>query len=137
MGRVLDVGQDAVGVIAIGQFATGVIAIGQVATGVIAIGQVARGVIAIGMVAFGLFSVGMAALGVGWAGGMLALGGRVAGGVRLPLVPHRPRTVTPGWAALSTLQLAVLVFVAVMFWRFAAVPVGDALLGSGGMLRER
>lgn len=121
--------------IAIGQFATGVVAIGQIATGVIAIGQVARGVFAIGMVAFGLFSVGMASLGIGWAGGMLAIGGRAVGMLRLPLAPFKPRAVIPGWVVIVLVQLTLLVLASILFWRYAMVPIGDAVFGPGGLLR--
>ena len=52
--RIIDVGQEATGVIAIGQIATGVLAIGQLAIGVIAIDQVSRGVVAVGQGAVGV-----------------------------------------------------------------------------------
>jgi hypothetical protein len=136
VARVVDIGQHAEGVIAIGQFATGVIAIGQVATGVIAIGQVARGVVAIGMVAFGLFALGMVSLGVAGSSGMLAFGGRV--GFRIvgvPLAPFLPRKPSAGWAVISAVQLGALVGASILFWRFVASPLGDTLLGPGGIVR--
>lgn len=135
MGRVVDIGQHAVGVIAIGQEATGVIAIGQIATGVVAIGQVARGVFVLGMAAVGVFAIGMGAVGVAWSSGMLAVGGRTGAGlVELPLVPRRPRPVTVGWGVLAVFQLAALVVACVLFWRFVGVPLGDALFGPGGVV---
>lgn len=138
MARLFHIGQDAHGIIAIGQFATGVIAIGQVATGVIAFGQVARGVVAVGMGAIGLVAFGMGAAGVLYTGGMAAIGGRVALGMgKLPLVPALPSGRIPpvGWWLVGAAQLALLVVLAWAFWLIAGVPVGDALLGPGGILR--
>lgn len=135
MARFVAVGQHAVGVIAIGQVATGVIAIGQIATGVIAIGQVTRGVVAIGMAAIGLVAIGMGTLGVCWSAGLVAVGARVRGLVRLPLVPtlrEGSAGYSVGWAALGVVQLALLVAASVAFWHFAGVPVGDALFAPGG-----
>lgn len=85
--RVIDVGQEAYGVIAIGQIATGVIAVGQVATGVIAIGQVARGVVAVGMAALGVWTWGLAAAGALRAAGLVGLAPTAGVGLILPLVP--------------------------------------------------
>lgn len=131
----VDIGQHAVGVIAIGQDATGVIALGQSATGVIAIGQIARGGIAVGMAAIGVFAIGMGAAGVAWSSGMLAVGGRTGFGMlELPLVPRIPRQLTTMWGVLSVVQLAVLIVLCVVFWRFVGVPLGDALFGPGGIV---
>ncbi len=128
MARVLDLGQNAVGIVAIGQFATGVIAIGQVATGVIAIGQVSRGVVAIGMGAIGAFAVGMGSCGVAWGSGMIVVGGRVgAGMIKIPLVPRLPKQFTATWAVKSAAQLAGLVAAAIAFWLFVAIPLGDSI----------
>lgn len=90
MGWLIDVGQEAKGVIAFGQIATGVIAVGQMATGVIAIGQVARGFIAIGQGSVGLVAVGMGAVGVFHGTAMMGVGGRGLGLV-LPLSPYWPK----------------------------------------------
>lgn len=141
MAPLLQIGQDAHGIIAIGQFATGVIAIGQVATGVIAIGQVARGVVAVGMGAVGLVAFGMGAAGVLYGGGMMACGGRVnLAMVRVPLVPARPAPASGwlpplGWWAVGAAQLVLLAALAWAFWMIAGVPLGDALLGPDGILR--
>jgi hypothetical protein len=85
--KLLDVGEEAVGVVAIGQRATGIIAFGQLATGVVAIGQVATGVVAVGQVARGVFVVGQLAIGVAALGQLviaLTYGGGMVGvaGVR-------------------------------------------------------
>lgn len=88
---VIAIGQVATGVIAVGQSATGVIAIGQMADGVVAIGQIARGGFCVGMVALGIVSVGMAAVGVWIAGGLVGVGGRRWFGFILPLLPQLRR----------------------------------------------
>ncbi|GAB4521664.1 MAG: hypothetical protein Tsb0020_40230 [Haliangiales bacterium] len=135
MARFISVGQQADGVIAIGQIATGVIAIGQVATGVIAIGQVARGVFAVGMGALGLFAIGMGAVGVVWGSGF-GIGGRSGYGLVLPLF-WLPRAGSRGlgrWLRVLG-QLALLAVASVVFWLVAGLPLGDALLGPGGILR--
>jgi hypothetical protein len=85
--KLLDVGEEAVGMIAIGQRATGIIAFGQLATGVVAIGQVATGVVAVGQVARGVFVIGQLAIGVAALGQLviaLTYGGGMVGiaGVR-------------------------------------------------------
>jgi len=90
MGWLIDVGQEAKGVIALGQIATGVVAIGQMATGVIAVGQVARGFIAVGQGSVGLIAVGMGAIGVFHGTAMMGVGGRGLGLV-LPLSPYWPK----------------------------------------------
>ncbi len=90
MGWIIDVGQEARGVIAIGQMATGVVALGQMATGVIAIGQVARGFIAIGQGGIGLIAVGMGAVGVFHGTAMMGIGGRGLGLV-VPVSPYWPK----------------------------------------------
>jgi hypothetical protein len=87
MGRFIDVGQEATGIIAIGQMATGFFALGQIATGVSAIGQVARGFFVIGQVSFGVLAVGMGSGGLIGSVGMLGFGGRGLGGI-LPIVPR-------------------------------------------------
>jgi len=138
VGQIVDVGQEAFGIIAVGQHATGVIAIGQSATGVIAIGQIARGGIAIGMVSIGLITIGMATCGILWCGGMLAVGGRVGFSMLgIPLVPK----VTEGctgrgvwWVRLGA-GTVVLGGVAVAFWLLVGLPVGEALWGPVGVLR--
>lgn len=141
MARVVDVGQQAEGIIAIGQHATGVIAIGQVATGVIAIGQVARGGIAIGMGAIGLVAIGMGAVGLFGVIGMIAAGARGGGLLYLPLTPRLDGSARPPsyrrarWWLLAAAQCAVLAGMAVAFWLIAGVPLGDALLGPSGLLR--
>ena len=137
VARVVDIGQHAFGVIAIGQVATGVIAIGQVATGVIAIGQVARGVVAIGMGALGVITIGMGALGISWSAGMVAVGGRTGKSlVGIPLLPRLPRPPTVRWGVLGSVQLAMLVAACVAFWILVAVPLGDALFGPDGLVRD-
>lgn len=141
MARVVDVGQHAEGIIAIGQEATGVIAIGQVATGVIAIGQVARGGIAVGMGAIGLIAIGMGAIGLFGVIGMIAAGARGGGLLYLPLTPRLDAGARPPsyrrarWWLGAVAQCAVLTGLAFGFWWIAGVPLGDALLGPGGLLR--
>ncbi len=98
--RMIDVGQEAYGVIAIGQVATGVVAIGQVATGFIAIGQLARGVFVVGMLAFGVVAAGMASFGLVATAGLVGAGGRGVGGVlrlmpKLERIDRKPRLSRP------------------------------------------
>jgi hypothetical protein len=138
MTELVAVGQEAYGIVAIGQHATGVIAIGQIATGVVAIGQVARGGIAIGMVAIGLASFGMAAVGLFWVGGMAVAGARVQFallGLSVAPVVREGSLRAPAWWAVAGLSFAAMVGLAVAFWVFAGVPVGDALWGPDGIMR--
>jgi hypothetical protein len=141
MARLVDVGQEANGIIAIGQVATGVVAIGQVATGVIAIGQVARGGIAIGMGAIGVVAIGMGAVGLFGVIGMMAAGARGGGLLFIPLVPRLDGGASPPsyrrttWWLIGVAQCAALTGVAVAFWLLAGIPVGDLLFGPGGVLR--
>jgi len=104
MSWIIDVGQEARGVIAIGQIATGVVAVGQMATGVIAIGQVARGFVAIGQGSIGLVAVGMGSVGVFHGTAMLGVGGRGLGLV-MPVAPYWPkkfvRPDTTSWKRLK------------------------------------
>ena len=104
MGWIIDVGQEARGIIAIGQMATGVVALGQMATGVIAIGQVARGFVAIGQGSIGLVAVGMGAVGVFHSTAMMGVGGRGLGLV-MPVSPYWPKKFvqpeTTSWSRLK------------------------------------
>jgi hypothetical protein len=145
--RVLAVGAEPVGIIAIGANATGIIAIGQLATGVVAIGQLARGAIVLGQLALGLVAVGQLAVGVGWASGMVGLGGTSGPGLvlglfgRLRLRRHRPQgrqllapAVTPARLAVAA---ALVLGVAVLWWYTAGRGLLDALTREGGILLDR
>ncbi len=130
--RLIDVGTDAVGIVAIGARATGVVAIGQTATGAIAIGEFARGGLCIGVVALGLVSISVAGLGVFRASGIVAVGARV--GRALIAVPLVPAAGTTGRAGVTVAQLVGLVLAAAIFWRYAGVATGEALLGDNGVI---
>ena len=131
----VDVGQEAVGVIAIGQFATGVIAIGQGATGVVAVGQLARGVFVVGQLAYGVVAVGKLALGVGLVGGMVGLGAKAWFGLAYGFLPKRRPFPEPSqsWSWWRVLGLVTL---AVGFYFVVARPLYDGLFGAGGAFNQ-
>jgi hypothetical protein len=128
---------------------TGVIAIGQGATGVIAIGQLARGVVAFGQLAIGVVAFGQVALGLGWAGGMLSLGGvegpNLLGTGTFGRLGFRS-LVTLRWARFERYRptgrhwrvLGVVVWLAVgaVVWFGVLAPLIDDLTRQGGILRD-
>lgn len=86
--KFFDVGIEAHGVIAIGQFATGIIAIGQVAVGIVAVGQLSRGVFVVGQLAAGVATLGQVTIGIVRAVGMIAVGGRAGGLMKVSVAPR-------------------------------------------------
>ncbi|MDE6455313.1 MAG: helix-turn-helix domain-containing protein [Dysosmobacter sp.] len=78
---IIAIGNVAVGVAALGLFSAGVFSIGALSAGVFALGALAFGLAALGPVAIGLLAFGPVALGLWYAGGVAALGGKIAVGV--------------------------------------------------------
>lgn len=78
---VIAIGNIAVGVIALGALSVGVVSIGALSAGLLSIGCLAFGLAALGPVAMGLLAFGPVALGLWYAGGVTALGGKIAVGV--------------------------------------------------------
>ena len=78
---IIAIGNIAVGVVALGALSVGVFSIGAVSIGTFALGALAFGLAALGPVAVGLLAFGPVALGLWYAGGVAALGGKIAVGV--------------------------------------------------------
>lgn len=78
---ILAIGNIAVGVVALGAFSVGIFSIGALSIGAFALGALAFGLAALGPVAIGLLAFGPVALGLWYAGGVAALGGKIAVGV--------------------------------------------------------
>lgn len=78
---VIAIGNIAVGVVSLGLFSIGVLSIGALSVGAFALGALAFGLAALGPVAIGLLAFGPVALGLWYAGGVAALGGKIAVGV--------------------------------------------------------
>ena len=78
---IIAIGNIAVGVVALGALSVGVFSIGALSIGTFALGALAFGLAALGPVAVGLLAFGPVALGLWYAGGVAALGGKIAVGV--------------------------------------------------------
>lgn len=78
---IIAIGNIAVGVVALGMFSVGLFSIGLFSVGLLALGALAFGLAALGPVAIGLLAFGPVALGLWYAGGVAALGGKIAVGV--------------------------------------------------------
>lgn len=78
---IIAIGNVAVGVVALGGFSAGVFSIGAFSVGAFALGALAFGLAALGPVAIGLLAFGPVAVGLWYAGGVAALGGKIAVGV--------------------------------------------------------
>lgn len=78
---IIAIGNIAVGVVALGLFSVGVFSLGAFSVGALALGALAFGLAALGPVAIGLLAFGPVALGLWYAGGVAALGGKIAVGV--------------------------------------------------------
>ena len=78
---IIAIGNIAVGVVALGCLSVGVFSIGAFSIGAFALGALAFGLAALGPVAAGLLAFGPVALGLWYAGGVAALGGKIAVGV--------------------------------------------------------
>lgn len=78
---IVAIGNVAVGAVAVGMFSVGAVSIGVMSVGIFAMGALAFGLAAIGPVAIGLLAFGPVAVGLWYAGGVAALGGRIAVGV--------------------------------------------------------
>lgn len=78
---VIAIGNIAVGVVALGALSMGIFSIGAFSLGVFALGALAFGLAALGPVAIGLLAFGPVAIGLWYAGGVAALGGKIAVGV--------------------------------------------------------
>ncbi|MBV8691679.1 MAG: hypothetical protein JOZ37_17505 [Actinobacteria bacterium] len=144
--RVIDVGAQPVGLIAIGANATGVIAVGQLSTGVVAIGQLARGGIVIGQLSIGVVAVGQLAVGVGWAAGMVGLGGTSGPGLifgafgRLFLTRLFGRGTgsaledAPGSPYRMAVAAITVGFLVALWWIAAGASLWHDLTRTGGIL---
>lgn len=78
---IIAIGNMAIGVVALGALSVGVLSVGALSAGLLAVGALAFGLAALGPVAIGLLAFGPVALGLWYAGGVTALGGRIAVGV--------------------------------------------------------
>lgn len=78
---IIAIGNIAVGAIALGALSVGVVSVGALSAGLLSIGCLAFGLAALGPVAIGLLAFGPVALGLWYAGGVTALGGKIAVGV--------------------------------------------------------
>ena len=78
---IIAIGNIAIGVVALGALSVGVASIGALSAGLLSIGCLAFGLAALGPVAIGLLAFGPVALGLWYAGGVTALGGKIAVGV--------------------------------------------------------
>ncbi len=78
---IIAIGNIAVGVLSLGMVSVGVVSAGLMSAGVLALGALAFGLAALGPVAIGLLAFGPVAIGLWYAGGVAALGGKIAVGV--------------------------------------------------------
>lgn len=78
---IIAIGNIAAGVVSLGLLSAGVFSIGVFSAGAMAIGALAFGLAALGPVAIGLLAFGPVAIGLWYAGGVAALGGKIAVGV--------------------------------------------------------
>lgn len=78
---IIAIGNVAVGILSLGMFSVGVVSAGVMSAGVFALGALAFGLAALGPVAIGLLAFGPVAIGLWYAGGVAALGGKIAVGV--------------------------------------------------------
>lgn len=78
---IIAIGNIAVGVVSLGLMSVGLISIGVICAGALALGCLAFGLAALGPVAVGLLAFGPVAIGLWYAGGVTALGGRIAVGI--------------------------------------------------------
>lgn len=78
---IIAIGNSAVGVLSIGIINAGLFSLGIISAGLLSIGCLAFGLAALGPVAIGLLAFGPVALGLWYAGGVTALGGKIAVGV--------------------------------------------------------
>lgn len=78
---IIAIGNIAVGIFSIGIINAGLFSLGIISAGLLSIGCLAFGLAALGPVAIGLLAFGPVALGLWYAGGVAALGGKIAVGV--------------------------------------------------------
>ena len=78
---VFAIGNIAVGLVSFGLISAGLLSLGLISAGLLSIGCLAFGLAALGPVAAGLLAFGPVALGLWYAGGVTALGGKIAVGV--------------------------------------------------------
>ena len=78
---VVAIGNIAVGIVSLGLMSAGLFSLGLISAGLLSIGCLAFGLAALGPVAVGLLAFGPVALGLWYAGGVAALGGKIAVGV--------------------------------------------------------
>lgn len=78
---IIAIGNIAVGLVSFGVISAGLLSLGLISAGLLSIGCLAFGLAAFGPVAVGLLAFGPVALGLWYAGGVTALGGKIAVGV--------------------------------------------------------
>lgn len=78
---IIAIGNIAVGVVSLGMLSVGAVSLGVMSVGILAVGALAFGAAALGPAAIGLLAFGPAAVGLWYAGGVAALGGKIAVGV--------------------------------------------------------
>lgn len=78
---IIAIGNIALGAVALGALSVGAVSIGALSVGLLAVGALAFGLAALGPVAIGLLAFGPVAIGLWYAGGVAALGGKIAVGV--------------------------------------------------------
>ena len=78
---IIAIGNIAVGAVSLGVLSAGLLSIGVISAGLFALGSLAFGAAALGAVSVGLLAFGPVALGLWYAGGVAALGGKIAVGV--------------------------------------------------------
>lgn len=78
---VIAIGNIAVGAVSLGLMSVGLFSVGALSVGLLALGALAFGLAALGPVAVGLLAFGPVAAGLWYAGGVTALGGRIAVGM--------------------------------------------------------
>ena len=78
---IIAIGNIAVGIVSIGLINAGLFSLGIISAGLLSVGCLAFGLAALGPVAIGLLAFGPVALGLWYAGGVTALGGKIAVGV--------------------------------------------------------
>ena len=78
---IIAIGNTAVGVVSLGLMSVGLFSFGAISAGLLSVGCLAFGLVALGPVAIALLAFGPVAIGLWYAGGVAALGGKIAVGV--------------------------------------------------------
>ena len=78
---IIAIGNTAVGVVSLGLMSVGLFSFGAISAGLLSVGCLAFGLVALGPVAIALLAFGPVPIGLWYAGGVAALGGKIAVGV--------------------------------------------------------